>query len=72
MHHLSTNSFRIDIVYIKVSASQLVNEPWEETTALLVMPGGADLPYVRDLSPKGTTKIRKYVESGGFPSISKM
>ena len=53
--------------FIKVSTSQLLDEPWEETTALLVIPGGADIPYVRDLSPKGTAKIRKFVESGGNP-----
>lgn len=32
---------------------------------MLVIPGGADLPYVNDLSGDGTARIRKYVESGG-------
>ncbi len=48
-----------------VSDSQLLNEPWEESTALLIMPGGRDKPYVSSLYPKGTTKITNYVLNGG-------
>ena len=65
--YLCTLSAHLLTSFIKVSTSQLLDEPWEETTALLVIPGGADIPYVRDLSPKGTAKIRKFVESGGNP-----
>lgn len=49
-----------------MTANQLKNEPWEDTTALLVIPGGPDLNYVRDLESDATTRIRKFVESGGL------
>ncbi|EJU01359.1 class II aaRS and biotin synthetase [Dacryopinax primogenitus] len=42
----------------------LINEPWQPTCALLVIPGGRDLPYVSSLS-SALPKIRKYVEEGG-------
>ena len=32
---------------------------------ILVMPGGADLPYVHDLNGIGNANIRKFVENGG-------
>ncbi|KAI8804739.1 biotin-protein ligase [Cladochytrium replicatum] len=49
-----------------VQSLTLATEPWEETSALLVVPGGRDLPYVRDLTPTGATRrIREYVRSGG-------
>lgn len=38
---------------------------WEEKAALFVMPGGADLFYLKALSPQGNDKIRQYVEKGG-------
>ncbi|BEI87350.1 uncharacterized protein CcaverHIS019_0100680 [Cutaneotrichosporon cavernicola] len=50
-----------------VSASLLSSEPWEEHCALLVIPGGRDLPYVEELSlkTKATTRIADYVRDGG-------
>ncbi|KAI9015180.1 biotin-protein ligase [Gaertneriomyces semiglobifer] len=50
---------------IPVTADTLSNEPWEETTALLVIPGGRDLPYVQNLSPATTHLIDNYVRNGG-------
>ncbi|KAJ3057141.1 biotin holocarboxylase synthetase [Rhizophlyctis rosea] len=50
---------------IPVDAPTLANEPWQQTTSLLVIPGGRDVPYVSHLSPDATTKIRAWVESGG-------
>lgn len=32
---------------------------------MVVIPGGRDLPYVKELSPKGTALIRDYVSKGG-------
>jgi glutamine amidotransferase-like uncharacterized protein len=32
---------------------------------MLVIPGGADLNYVRDLGGEGTSRIKRFVESGG-------
>ncbi|CAK9784004.1 biotin-ligase [Cutaneotrichosporon oleaginosum] len=50
-----------------VSASLLASEPWEQHCALLVIPGGRDLPYVDELSSKtkATTRIAEYVREGG-------
>ncbi|KAG0259492.1 biotin holocarboxylase synthetase [Mortierella polycephala] len=50
---------------MKIDAQGLLTEPWEESTSLLVMPGGRDLPYTRDLNGPANDKIRKYVHSGG-------
>ncbi|CEP11163.1 hypothetical protein [Parasitella parasitica] len=50
---------------IKVDASTLKSEPWEETCSLLVIPGGRDSPYCQDLNGQGTTKIKNYVHGGG-------
>ncbi|KAI8639527.1 biotin-protein ligase [Parasitella parasitica] len=50
---------------IKVDASTLKSEPWEETCSLLVIPGGRDSPYCHDLNGQGTAKIKEYVHGGG-------
>ncbi|KAG0241420.1 biotin holocarboxylase synthetase [Actinomortierella wolfii] len=50
---------------MKIDAQGLLTEPWEESTSLLVMPGGRDLPYTRDLSGKVNARIREYVHGGG-------
>ena len=38
---------------------------WEETTALIVFPGGRDLPFHQLLKGEGNASIRAYVENGG-------
>ncbi|TKY89971.1 hypothetical protein EX895_001269 [Sporisorium graminicola] len=63
-----------------VDAKTLALDPWQKGTALVVMPGGRDLPYVSELAraysrdnggssgaPQRTAarEIRSYVESGG-------
>lgn len=48
-----------------ISPAALIAEPWTSTTALLVIPGGRDLPYCRDLDGAGTRKIDDYVRRGG-------
>ncbi|KAF8984179.1 biotin holocarboxylase synthetase [Entomortierella lignicola] len=50
---------------MKIDDKGLLTEPWEESTSLLVIPGGRDLPYVRDLSGPTNEKIRNYVHTGG-------
>ncbi|KAF9904260.1 biotin holocarboxylase synthetase [Lobosporangium transversale] len=50
---------------MKIDAQGLETEPWEESTSLLVIPGGRDLPFVRDLSGPINKRIRNYVHSGG-------
>lgn len=51
-----------------VSASTLAKQPWAPTCALLVLPGGRDLPYIEALSdgkPNANEAIRAYVSKGG-------
>lgn len=50
-----------------VTAQLLSTEPWESNCALLVIPGGRDLPFVEELSMKTkvTRRIREYVQEGG-------
>jgi biotin--protein ligase len=48
-----------------LAATQLLKEPWPSSCALLVIPGGADTNYCRELNGLGTHRIRAYVEAGG-------
>src|ERR1700722_9520522 len=48
-----------------ISPKQIIESSWENETTLLVIPGGADLPYTRSLNGDGNKKIRSYVEQGG-------
>ncbi|KAF9126871.1 biotin holocarboxylase synthetase [Mortierella sp. 14UC] len=50
---------------MKIDASGLLTEPWEDSTSLLVIPGGRDLPFTRDLNGTTNERIRNYVQSGG-------
>ncbi len=49
----------------KIGFRELKGGAWTQDSALLVIPGGADIPYTKYLSGEGTTKIRGYVEQGG-------
>ena len=48
-----------------MSGDALIKEPWTATCALLVIPGGADLPYCRTLNGEGNRRITQFVERGG-------
>ncbi|PGH29117.1 biotin-protein ligase, partial [[Emmonsia] crescens] len=50
---------------IPVTGEMIVNEPWTASCALLVMPGGADLPYCRTLNGEGNRRIGQFVQRGG-------
>lgn len=54
---------RYQIKYIL--PEQLINDSWEIQTALLIIPGGADIPYAQALNGIGNQKIKSYVENGG-------
>ena len=43
----------------------IASDAWQEHTALLAFPGGADLPYCASLNGAGNASIRRYVEAGG-------
>ena len=75
--HLGSN-YAIEKVFRKnksnnlmfqIFAKELLEEPWEENTEMLVFPGGRDLPYVHKLKGTGNQRIREYVENGGNSSI---
>lgn len=48
-----------------VSPKTLRQEPWTDSCALLVFPGGRDLPYQFDLQGRANERIRVWVEGGG-------
>lgn len=48
-----------------ISSEQIINDNWEAQAALLIIPGGADIPYTEALNGAGNQKIRSYVEKGG-------
>lgn len=43
----------------------IIDKQWLKNTALLIMPGGADRPYLEKLAGQGNANIRDYVASGG-------
>lgn len=50
---------------LNVNKSTLLDEPWPAYTALLVVPGGADLQYCSDFNGPGNAAITQYVRRGG-------
>lgn len=50
---------------IAVSEATILNEPWMSKSAMLVIPGGADLPYCQVLNGAGNQKISQFVRKGG-------
>lgn len=50
-----------------ITPATLSAQPWEPNCALLVIPGGRDLPFVDELSTKTrvTHRIKEYVREGG-------
>ncbi|GJJ08069.1 hypothetical protein Clacol_002276 [Clathrus columnatus] len=47
-----------------ISADALISQPWSKSCALLVIPGGRDVPYVSSLS-QAAHIIKRYVNDGG-------
>lgn len=50
---------------VSVLGQLLRLEPWEHKTLLVVIPGGADLQFCKELNGVGNSKITKYVRGGG-------
>ncbi|BFZ53994.1 biotin holocarboxylase synthetase [Savitreella phatthalungensis] len=48
-----------------IDARALIEEPWASSTALLVVPGGRDVPFCAALRGRGTDAIRSFVSKGG-------
>ncbi|KAG2213837.1 hypothetical protein INT47_001106 [Mucor saturninus] len=51
---------------IQIDHTVLQSEPWEVHCAMLVMPGGRDMPYCQALDGAPNTRIRSFVEGGGI------
>lgn len=50
---------------VTVSEHALLNDPWMSKTAMLVVPGGADLPYCDVFNGSGNRRIANFVRGGG-------
>lgn len=50
---------------VTISEQAFLNDPWMGKTAMLVFPGGADLPYCAVLNGHGNQRIQQYVRGGG-------
>ena len=50
---------------IPINESVILKEPWAQTCALLVIPGGGDLGYCRVLNGDGNRRISDFVRRGG-------
>lgn len=50
---------------VTVSEQALLYDPWMSKTAMLVIPGGADLPYCDVLNGRGNERIASFVRKGG-------
>jgi glutamine amidotransferase-like uncharacterized protein len=48
-----------------INSQEIKQGDWAEKAVLLVMPGGADIPYLRCLKGIGNKKIKEYVDAGG-------
>lgn len=66
-HTIESLRFHLSPYYavVMVSESALLNDPWQNKTAMLVVPGGADLPYCDVLNGRGNTLISQFVRKGG-------
>ncbi|KAJ1963707.1 biotin holocarboxylase synthetase [Dipsacomyces acuminosporus] len=50
---------------IPIEPETLKTEPWETKAAMLVVPGGRDLPYVATMNGEINERIKKWVYNGG-------
>lgn len=55
------NSYSIQMI----GSRELLESNWEKEASLFILPGGADLPYVKKLNGAGNKKIQSFVEEGG-------
>lgn len=47
------------------TSEELVSSKWRENCRLLVLPGGRDLPYCKELNGAGNEQISAYIQEGG-------
>jgi biotin--protein ligase len=58
---LASPSYKIK----KIGPKEVIEGKWATDAALIVMPGGADIPYGKHLSPQGNLNIKEFVKNGG-------
>ncbi|KAI8607113.1 biotin-protein ligase [Chytriomyces sp. MP71] len=56
---------RYDVLAAGADVLTHADRAWHASTALLVVPGGRDVPYVESLGTRGSTAIADYVRGGG-------
>lgn len=61
----SFNTHLPDYDITTLDSYSLINTNWQTNASLLIMPGGADLPYVQKLNGNGNLIIKNFVENGG-------
>lgn len=66
-HTVNTLKTLLGHVYdiMEIDRTVLQSEPWEVGCAMLVMPGGRDMPYCEALNGEPNARIRRYVQNGG-------
>ncbi|GAA5805580.1 biotin-protein ligase [Helicostylum pulchrum] len=66
-HTINTLKTILGHVYdiMEIDQKVLQQEPWEVGCAMLVMPGGRDMPYCQALNGEPNTRIQRYVNNGG-------
>ena len=64
--HTKTMFSKLTRHYVRdIKADKIILGEWISDSVLLVMPGGADLPYCHKLDGVGNNQIKKYVAGGG-------
>lgn len=66
-HCIESLRFHLSPYYAVVTVGEkaLLNDPWQFKTRALVIPGGADLPYVNTFNGHGNRVITDFVRKGG-------
>lgn len=49
----------------RMKAKEIIQESWEKTASLLIMPGGRDIFYHAALHGPGTDKMHHFIQNGG-------
>ena len=58
---LTNSSYKLK----KIGPEEVIEGKWMVDGVLIIMPGGADIPYCQHLSPVGNAKIKEFVKNGG-------
>ncbi len=64
-HQYAKNPCLLQLHHQPITPEELIQQDWSHDTALLVIPGGADKPYLEKLRGPGNAKIKQYVANGG-------